>query len=335
MVLLDTPEDWRWWIDTWQYVLDGSGIQATDRILMAFSFGPFIGFWSAHDACLQRGCMVIPSGGLSTAARVDLIVSAEPTVIFSTPSYVMHIAEEANRRGMDLSQSSIQKVFVAGEPGGSTPQVRSRIERMFGAQVTDHAGATEVGPWGFGTEDGRGLHVIESEFIAEFLPVLNDPTKADDRTNADAGGPIEQADVRELVLTSLGRIGAPVFRYRTGDLVRPVFDHDDACRFVRLEGGVVGRADDMLVIRGVNVFPTSIDAIVRSFDSVSEYRLMVKSDGALDELQLQVEDAAHRPDLIADRLLVQLNLRVDVIDVPASSLPRVEGKARRVIDQRR
>ena len=209
MVILDTQEDWQWWIDTWQYVLDACGILATDRIMMAFSFGPFIGFWSAHDACLHRGCMVIPCGGMSTAARIELIQTARPTVLFSTPSYAMHLAQDARTRQIDLSKSSIRQVFVAGEPGGSLPAVRSRIESLFGASVMDHAGATEVGPWGFGSSDGTAMHVIESEFIAEFLPVER-KASGDVATEVNDLAP----GVLELVLTSLGRIGAPSGRWR-------------------------------------------------------------------------------------------------------------------------
>lgn len=321
MVLLDTEEDWNWWLGTWQYVLDACGIEESDRVLMAFSFGPFIGFWSAHDACLRRRCMVIPSGGMPTGARIDLIHSARPTVLFSTPTYAIHLGQEAERRGQSLRDANLRCVFVAGEPGGSVASVRAAIENLYGAQVMDHAGATEIGPWGFGSRDGRALHVIETEFIAEFLPAEGD-------------------GLRELVLTSLGRIGAPVIRYRTGDLVRPMqrFFHEKSCvdptNFVRFEGGVIGRADDMMVVRGVNVFPSSIDALVREFPEVGEYRLTVHRAGALDELLLEVEDQAHQPQRIADQMLNRLQLRVQVVDVADGTLPKSEGKSRRIVDRR-
>jgi phenylacetate-CoA ligase len=325
MVILDTAEDWQWWVATWQYVLDASGIRADDRIMMAFSFGPFIGFWSAHDACLTRGCMVIPCGGMSTAARIDLIESARPTVLFSTPSYAMHLADDAARRGIDLIGSSLRQVFVAGEPGGSVPAIRSKIEAAFGANVMDHAGATEVGPWGFGSRDGNALHVIESEFIAEFVPWEHE-------SNAPSG-------LSELVLTSLGRVGAPALRYRTGDLVRASYMEHGESNFVRLEAGVVGRTDDMIVVRGVNIFPSSIDAIVRSFPSISEYRLIVEKKGSMDELILEFEANAETlgptSEAIAEKLSIQLNLRFDVLRVPTGTLPRHEGKAKRLIDRRK
>lgn len=338
MVILDTQQDWQWWIDTWQYVLDACKIRADDRIMMAFSFGPFIGFWSAHDACLSRGCMVIPCGGMSTAARIDLILSAQPSVLFSTPSYALHLAQDAADRNIDLSSSSVRQVFVAGEPGGSVPAIRSKIESMFGAQVMDHAGATEVGPWGFSSHDGLAMHVIESEFIAEFLPLAE--AVQQDLVSDD---PMRDG-VFELVLTSLGRVGAPVIRYRTGDLVRPEFAEDGKCNFVRLLGGVIGRADDMFVVRGVNIFPSSIDAIVRSFRDVNDYRLTVSKEGAMDELNLEVEcngdslvefrDAIELSQAMAEKLAIQLNLRFGVTPVPSGTLPRFEGKAKRIFDRR-
>ena len=333
MVILDTGEDWQWWISTWQYVLDACGIRSEDRIMMAFSFGPFIGFWSAHDACLNRGCMVIPCGGMSTAARIDLIQSAEPSVLFSTPSYAMHMADDAVQRGIDLVGSSIRQVFVAGEPGGSVPAIRARIESSFGAKVMDHAGATEVGPWGFGSSDGQAIHVIESEFIAEFLPWEPDQGDVNIQSDLDPGN-----DLFELILTSLGRVGAPVFRYRTGDLVRPSFSSDSESCFVRLESGVLGRTDDMIVVRGVNIFPSSIDAIVRSFPAITEYRLTVFKKGAMDALLLEYESGLNADEKIAEwlaeKLSIQLNLRFEVIRVSHGDLPRSEGKAKRLFDRR-
>ena len=333
MVILDTAEDWLWWLATWQYVLDASGIQAHDRIMMAFSFGPFIGFWSAHDACLQRGCMVIPCGGMSTAARIDMIQSAKPTVLFSTPSYALHMADDAANRGINLVGSSIRQVFVAGEPGGSVPAIRNKIESAFGAQVMDHAGATEVGPWGFGSHDGQAIHVIESEFIAEFLPWEAGQVEENKQSGSGLGN-----GVFELVLTSLGRVGAPVLRYRTGDLVRPTFTEGGDCNFVRLESGVVGRTDDMIVVRGVNIFPSSIDTIVRSFPEITEYRLNVSKRGAMDELNLEFEsnETSERKvsEDLAEKLSIHLNLRFEVTRVDKGILPRSEGKARRMFDLR-
>jgi phenylacetate-CoA ligase len=325
LVMLDTHSDWQSWIETWQYVLDAAEVTSTDRVFMAFSFGPFIGFWTAQDACLARNAMVVPGGGLSTLARLDFLISTQSTVVCCTPSYALHMAEAAKQHGLDLVNSSVRRLIVAGEAGGSVPEIRHAIERAWGAQLTDHAGATEVGPWGFGTTDGQGMHVIETDFIAEFLP----PTSPEHAAYASEHG------LAELVLTSLYRQGAPVLRYRTGDLVRPNFDHDDDCHFVRLDGGVVGRADDMVVVRGVNIFPNAIGALLRSIPEVIEFRTTIVKQNNLDNVLVEVEDSMHQPQRVATLLQNRLGLRIDVVDVPIGTLPRFEGKGRRFEDRRK
>jgi phenylacetate-CoA ligase len=319
VIVMDTRDDWNHWLSTWQYVLDAAELVPEDRVFMAFSFGPFIGFWSAHDACVARDMLVMPGGGLSTLARLKMIDTLSATVFFSTPTYALHMAEVAATHGIDLSNNSIRRIIVAGEPGGSVPGIRKRIETTWNASVLDHSGATEIGPWGFGSADGKDLHVTESDFLAEFLPV----TRATDD------------DVRELVLTSLGRTGAPIIRYRTGDLVRPNHEPAENCRFVRLEGGILGRADDMLVVRGINIFPSSLESILREFESVTEYRITATRVKQMDQLAVDVEDTHHAPEKIAAVLQERIGLRIAVTEVAADSLPRFEAKGRRFIDNRK
>jgi phenylacetate-CoA ligase len=317
--VLDTAEDWKWWKYVWQFVLDAAEVSAADRVVMAFSFGPFIGFWSAYDACVERGALVAPTGGMSSLARLELIVNLRANYVFCTPSYALRLADVAAEHNIDLAASAVRYLVVAGEPGGSIPAVRQRIENAWQAQVIDHSGASEIGPWGYADRERRGLHVNESEFIAEFLPLVAGPT---------AGDPCE------LVLTCLGRYGSPVIRYRTGDLVRPVYDSDSGNHFVLLDGGVLGRTDDMLIIRGVNVYPTAVEGILRELPEISEFRLTASRHKEMDELKVEVEDAANDPLRIARLLQVRLGLRVEVECVPAGSLPRFEGKAQRFVDLR-
>lgn len=321
MVVLDTAEDWQWWVDTWQYVLDAAGIAAGDTVVLAFSFGPFIGFWSAFDALVHRKCLVVPGGGLNTLARIDLMRSTRASCVFCTPSYALHMAEVAGQNQTDVAELPIQTIFVAGEPGGSIPAVRQKIESLWSARLFDHSGASEVGPWGFGDDQGKGLHIIESEFIAEFL-------------SAETGQPAQEGELSELVLTSLGRAGSPVIRYRTGDLVRPSWNSEGDCRFVFLEGGVLGRTDDMMVIRGVNVFPSSIEQILRSFPEIVEYRMTARKEGAMDRLEIEIEDRLEQPERIEKALSVRIGLKVNVRCVPIGSLPRFEGKGKRFVDER-
>jgi len=321
LAVLDTADDWQWWIECWQYVLDAAEIGPEDRIALAFSFGPFIGFWSAHDAAVARGAMVIPSGGMSTLARVEMIRNCRATALFCTPSYAMRLAEVAVENRIDPASLEVRRIVVAGEPGGSIPALRKRIETAWNARLIDHAGASEVGPWGHSDPAGRGLHVLETEFIAEFLSL-------------STGGPAEEGEVSELVLTTLGRYGSPVVRYRTGDLVKPIFNHGGAKQFVLLEGGVLGRADDMLIVRGVNIFPSSLEQILRSFPEVVDFRTTCRKNGALDVLSIEIEDRLEKPDRIAREMNLRLGLKVEVRCVPLGSLPRSDGKGQRFIDLR-
>ena len=319
--VLDTAEDWQWWMETWQYILDAADVGPGDRVLMAFSFGPFIGFWSAHEAALTRGAMVIPGGGLTTLGRLELMRICRPTIVCCTPSYALHLAEVAWENQIDPRTLGVRSLIVAGEPGGSLPEVRGRIEAAFDARVSDHAGASEVGPWGYADDQRRGLRIIESEFIAEFI-------------SHQTGQPANEGELAELVLTTLGRVGSPVLRYRTGDLVRPVFANPGENQFVLLEGGVLGRTDDMLIIRGVNVIPSALDQIMRSFPEVVEYRATAVKQGAMDELRIEVEDRLENPERIIQELQLRLGLKVFVGLAPAGSLPRFEGKGRRLVDER-
>ena len=321
LIVLDTQEDWQWWIDTWQFVLDSADVTPKDRVVMAFSFGPFIGFWSAFDSTVARGALVAPTGGMTSLARLEIIRSTKATLIFCTPSYALHLAEVGQQNHIDVAKLEVSRIIVAGEPGGSIPGIRDRISKLWDARVIDHSGASEVGPWGYADPKARGLFVNESEFIAEFLSV-------------DHGGPADEGELSELVLTTLGRKGSPVFRYRTGDLVRPSWNDDQDCQFVLLVGGVLGRTDDMMIVRGVNIFPSSIEQILRSFPEVIEYKMTAFKNGSLDALKIEIEDRLEQPQRVSDELRVKLGLRIDVACVPIGSLPRYELKGKRFIDNR-
>jgi phenylacetate-CoA ligase len=324
--VLDTADDWEWWMECWREILARGGVGRGDRVLVASSFGPYAGFWSGFEGALAAGAMAIPGGGLSTRGRLELIRTIAATVLVATPSYALHLAEVAADEKLDPAALSVRLVIVAGEPGGSVPAVRRRIGESWGAEVLDHAGATEAGPWGVGDLRGPGLDVLEPWFHPEFLAT-------------ETGRPAAAGELAELVLTTLGRVGAPVIRYRTGDLVRPRWAAAEdvaagACPWVRLEGGILGRVDDMLVVRGVNIFPGAIDDIVRGFPEVVEYQATVRGRDGLDELAVAVEDRLADPARIAREFQLRLGLRVDVRAVPPGSLPRFEGKARRIVDER-
>ena len=322
LVVLDSAGDWQWWMDCWQYVLDAVGLTSHDRVLMAFSFGPFIGFWSAHDAVIARGAMVIPTGGMSSIARLEMAREMRATTLFCTPSYAIHLSQVAAEHQIAPGHLSVRKIVVAGEPGGSIPSIREQIENAWQAEVFDHSGASEVGPWGISANGSQGLLVNEAEFLPEFFSVA-------DGRQLESG--VDDGELSELVITTLGRFGSPVIRFRTGDLVRPRWGKQG---FVLLEGGVLGRTDDMMIIRGVNIFPSSIEQILRSFPEVVEYRMVAYREGAMDALRIEVEDRMESPQRIADELYLRLGLRVAVAKVPLGSLPRFELKGRRFVDER-
>lgn len=325
MAVLDSQQDWQWWLKCWDYVLDAADVIPADVAMMAFSFGPFIGFWTANDALVHRGAMVVPGGGTSSENRIRMIIDHRCTILCCTPTYALHLVAVAEKMGVILSQTAVSRVIVAGEPGGSIPAVRKRIEQAWGARVVDHSGASEVGAWGFGSADGLGIHVIESEFIAELLRF--------DEQHPE-GVEAAEGEESELVLTGLGRLGGPAIRYRTGDVVRGFRQPHRDCRFLWLQGGVLGRADDMVVIRGVNVFPSSIESMVREISPTTEFRMTASCAEEMDQLEIEIEadeETARRLSLL---MRDRLSLRIPVIPVAPESLPRFEAKANRWIDRR-
>jgi phenylacetate-CoA ligase len=316
---LETQASWDWWAHCWRFVLAGAGLGPGDRVYVPFSFGLFIGFWTAFEGARALGALAIPGGGQDSVTRLGTMQSMGATALVCTPSYALHLLEIARERGIDLTKLGVRATVHAGEPGAGIPAVRARIEAGWGARAFDHAGMTEVGAYGYECAAQAGLHVNESEFIAEVL----DPQTL---TPAREG---------ELVLTNLGRTGSPAIRYRTGDRVR-VADTPCVCgrTFMRLEGGILGRLDDMLIIRGVNVFPSAIEGIVRRFPAVDEFQIEVFRAGELEEARVLIEvDAGGPPlrDAVQEALRASLGLRLEVACVAPSTLPRWELKARRVV----
>ncbi|MFN3169031.1 MAG: phenylacetate--CoA ligase family protein [Phycisphaeraceae bacterium] len=318
MRVIDTPESWQGLLDVWKQVFEHAGCVPGDRVLFAFSFGPFLGFWTAYDAAAQLGLMCLPGGGLSSSARLQMIADNAVTTVCCTPTYAMHLAEVAMKDGFDLPGSTVKRLIVAGEPGGSVPAVRDRIASAWGAQLYDHHGMTEVGPVTYQDNEREGcLRIASGAFIAEVV----DP---------QTGEPMKPGERGELVLTTLKRAAWPLLRYRTGDLVQQ--DRDEPSLLV---GGVLGRVDDMRLVRGVNVYPSAVDAIVRRFDGVAEYQVVVHNDAAMSELTMTIEPAAGCGDVdslckrVAGALRDALSLRVAVSAARPGALPRYELKATR------
>ncbi len=319
---LDTCESWDWWARCWAAVYHAAGVTPADRIFFAFSFGPFIGFWAAWAGAEKIGALAISGGAQDSYQRLRNLIDLQATVLCCTPSYSLHLAEVARKGNIDLEKSAVRKIIVAGEPGGSIPGTKARIEEAWGARVFDHTGATEIGAHGMTCVGQCGVHLNEGEFLIEVINPLT----------------LKPADEGELVITNLGRTGSPVLRYRTGDHVRINRDVCECGRtFLRMDGGIIGRVDQMLIVRGVNIFPSSLESIVRSFPRVEEFRVIVDDIHAMDELLIVVEVAGDNPEdvvkAIGREAAHRLGLRIGV-ELTAQPLPRFEMKASRVVDKR-
>lgn len=320
MAVLDTAESWEWWTSCWQQVYRAAGVTADDRIFFAFGFGPFIGFWSAFAGARRLGALTVPGGGLDSRQRLQLLAATGATVLVCTVTYALRLLETAREAGIDPRGLGIRRTIHAGEPGASIPAVRARVEEGFGALCFDQPGATEVGAFGFSCHVRDGIHVNEVEFIAEIVDA--------------AGAPVGAGETGELVLTNLGRAGWPVVRYRTGDLAMNGGRHCPCGRtLLKVPGGLLGRADDLMIVRGVNVYPTAVEAVVREFP-VDEFRLVRTREAGMEELTVEAEASEETVRALADALRLRIGVRVRTRAVPSHSLPRFELKARRIEDRR-
>lgn len=319
---LDTAESWRWMLDCWETMFQIVGVRTDDRLFFPFSFGPFLGFWTAFEAAARRGCLCLPGGGMSSGARLRFLLDNEATVVLGTPTYALHLAEVAAAERIDLASSSVRLLILAGEPGANIPATRQRIETTWGARVIDHAGMTEIGPAAIECPaNAGGLHILEDDFRPEVIDPMT-------------GQPVSPGEMGELVLTNLGRWGSPLLRYRTGDLVR-VDPRPCSCGrgFLRLEGGILGRTDDMIHVRGNNLHPSALEAVIRRFAEVAEYRVVVDRSGPLAELWIEVEPSGPAVELaerVGRAIRDELLFRVEVTTVAPGTLPRFEMKAQRI-----
>lgn len=310
MVWLDTRETWDAMLDNWIRVFEAAGVTTPQRVFFAFSFGPFLGFWTAYEAATKAGHLCIPGGGLSSEDRLRLLMDTQAEVICCTPTYAIRLAHVAEQEGIDLAGANVKCIVVAGEPGGSIPATRDHIsEHWLGARVFDHHGMTEVGPVTYECPAEPGvLHVMEDAYYPE---VIDD----------------------ELILTTLKRPGSPLLRYQTGDIVSAERRGPCACgtHELALLGGILGRKDDMTVIRGINIFPSAIEEIVRAMGTIDEYRVEISTQNDLAAMKVIIESKGGEPVRrnLEKHFQRVLFLRIPVALAPANSLPRYEMKAKR------
>jgi phenylacetate-CoA ligase len=331
---LDSRKDWAWIAEMWAYGIWGCGVRPGDTAYIAFGYGSFIGFWGLHYSMEKIGVLNVPGGAQTTESRLRQIIDFGATVVASTPTYALRLAQEADALGIDLRGSRVQRVILSGEPAGSIPQTKALIEEQWGAKAYDTAGMTEIGTiMVFECErQPGGTHIIEDHVIEEVI----DPVSTE---------PVAYGERGERVVTSFGRGSTPLLRYRTGDLVCRIPAARCACGrgFDIYEGGILGRVDDMKIIRGTNVYPRAIEAIVREFAAVDEFQTVITREGVRDEITLRVE---LKSDLDLDRweglaetlhnrlALAHEGLNFRIERAGTGELPRFELKAQRTVDKR-
>lgn len=306
-------------------------INKSDIAFLPFGYGLFIAWWGWHAGLERMGVTVVPGGAQSSQDRIRNIIAWEATVVLGTPTYILHLGDVARDMGVNLnSDSRVRLVVLAGEPGAQIPSTRAIVEETWGAKCYDAIGASEM-PVSFGFEclHKKGTHLIESMFLPEVV-------------EPDGEGYVEPGEQGELVMTNLCMETMPLIRYRLRDLVSLTYEKCECGRtFARMNGGVLGRVDDMINYAGVNIYPSAIENVVRSVKAFSsEFQIVVPKQGSSEKLTIKVEPASENVSphglgkAIQDiKETVKLNIGItpEIEITKIGSLPRYELKARRTI----
>jgi phenylacetate-CoA ligase len=328
----DTWQDWEWSAEAFAYALYAQGYRNSDRLFLPFGYNIFIAFWGAHYAAEKLGCEVIPGGVLNTEARILKMQELRATAMGATPTYILGMAETARKMGIDPPKDLyIRKITAAGEPGGSIPATRKRMEEAWGAKVYDQSGSTEIGHWGLECRYQHGLHVNEAFFLVEIEDI-------------DTGELINEPGKRgKMVVTSFNRLAQPCIRFDVKDVIQWNPQPCECGRTFRLlDGGILGRADDITKVKGVLLSPTAIEEVVRNIPQLSnEYQVVVTKKGDIDDITLKVEILPEYKDntnaikvTLVDQLRLKTNLGYNIEFHEYGSLPRSETKSRRFQDLR-
>lgn len=325
----ESLESWQWRVEVWCHILWMAGFRETDRVFIPFGYNVYVAFWEAHYAAEKLGCMVVPGGALDTQARISKIREIKATALLNTPTYGLHMAEEAQKMGIDARDLGIKRMLCAGEP---LPQAtRKRLETTWGAEVYDHIGGTEPCAWGAMCSERKGLHLMEPFSLVEILDM------------EDQSREVEEGELGVAVVTPLGRRSFPLIRFNTKDIVRKGKDGCPCGRTSMMIHEVSGRTDHLTKIRGVLFSPVTVEEVIRAeFPEITEYLIFVNKKGIMDEISLKVEpqkDASQ--DAVKDtvqklfqRLKTKTNLRFLIEVAALGELPRHTLKAKRFIDLR-
>lgn len=330
----ETWQDWEWWSECWAYILYAQGYRDTDRVFLPFGYNIFVAFWAGHYGAEKIGCEVVPGGVLDTEARILKMQEIRCTAFMATPTYVLGMADTARRMGIDPAKDlPVARITCAGEPGASIPTTKKRIEDAWGARVYDHIGATEIGAWSYEcTFQPGGLHVNEPFFLVEI-------------EDLETGEPIVEAGKNgRMVITALDRVAKPCIRFDSKDVIRWSDRTCECGRTLRLiDGGVVGRTDDITKVKGVLLAPTAIEEVVRSMPELgNDYQVVVSKKGDIDDILLEIEllpqYVSGKEEVLGrlkDLLRVKVNLGFKIVVHPFGTLPRYEVKAKRFKDLRK
>ena len=325
----ESLESWQWRVEVWCHILWMAGFRETDRVFIPFGYNVYVAFWEAHYAAEKLGCMVVPGGALDTQARISKIREIKATALLNTPTYGLHMAEEAQKMGIDARDLGIKRMLCAGEP---LPQAtRKRLETTWGAEVYDHIGGTEPCAWAAMCSERKGLHLMEPFSLVEILDMENQSRE------------VEEGELGVAVVTPLGRRSFPLIRFNTKDIVRKGKDGCPCGRTSMMIHEVSGRTDHLTKIRGVLFSPVTVEEVIRAeFPDITEYLIFVNKKGIMDEISLKVEpqkDASQ--DAVKDtvqklfqRLKTKTNLRFLIEVAALGELPRHTLKAKRFIDLR-
>jgi len=324
-----TQRDIDTWADLMARSIRAAGGRPGMKAHIAYGYGLFTGGLGVHYGAERLGCTVIPVSGGMTERQVQLIADFEPEIIMVTPSYMLAILDEYRARGLDPQRSSLKIGIFGAEPW--TNAMRAEIEAAFDMDAVDLYGLSEVIGPGVASEcieTKDGLHLWEDHFYPEIV-------------NPETGQVLPDGERGELVLTSLTKEGMPVIRYRTRDLTRLL---PGTARSMRRMEKVTGRSDDMMIVRGVNVFPTQIEELLLRCDGLSpHYQIELRRDQRLDVMRLLVEarptsaDAAARAaqaDLLGGLVKSSIGVSAEVVVSEPGNIERSAGKARRVVDLR-
>lgn len=326
----ESYESWQWRVEVWSHILWMAGFRETDRVFIPFGYNVYVAFWEGHYAAEKIGCEVVPGGALDTKGRINKMLQIKATALLNTPTYGLHMAETAQKMGIDPKEIGIRRMQCAGEP---LPQATRRmLEKIWGAEVYDHIGGTEPCAWAAMCKERNGLHIMEPFFLVEILD-MEDTTKA-----------AEEGELGTAVVTPLGRRSFPLVRFNTKDVVRKARGGCPCGRTSSKISGVFGRADDLTKIRGVLFTPVSVEEVLREeFPMITEYEIVVQKRGVMDEIGLRIEpqekmgaDArATLTEKVSERLKMKTNLRFNVQTAGLGELPRYTLKSRRFKDLRK